>query len=554
MEHIHESPNRKRVLVLGLDGATFDIIKPMVARGELPHLGRLLEAGTHGILKSTLPPITPTAWTSFYTGKNPGKHGIFDFEQAAEGSYELKPVPANQHGHKSLWRILSDYGKRVVVIDVPFTYPPEPVNGYMITGYGTPTAGEASFTYPPSLEAEIAQACGECRPAIPESLPNLTPDFFKEWDDLLENRDRINDYLLQSFDWDFYMIVFGVTDNVQHVLWNYLEPYHPDYYSGEGEEFRARLFHYYRRVDESIGRMLAHVDDDTYVITMSDHGFGSTRPGLFLPKFLMDRGYLHYHQSVVSGLGEWGMRRLLSLYHGVPWLRTMINRMRTQNKERLRGVLTKANLLPSPDKIDWAKTRVFPTSFGVNLFVNRAGRFPQGTVKTEAEYQALLDQLTHDLLELKDPEAGTRVAKAVHRKEALYQGEFCHLGPDLVVEWNNLYNPDSGENRHARVPGIVGSHVPEGVFIADGPGIRRGHHLDADITDIAPTILHLMGLPVPEDMDGRVLLDIFTENYAGEHPVVYGPPAVLEDMPSYGYSADEEAQVREQLRALGYIE
>lgn len=546
---------RHRVLILGLDGATFDIIKPLVAQGKLPHLARLMREGTHGVLASTFPPITPTAWTSFMTGKNPGRHGIFDFEQAAWGSYDFRPVPANQHGHKTLWRIAGEQGRTAVVIDVPFTYPPEPIRGYMITGYGTPVAGAPSFTHPPDLEQELAAACGECRPAIPESLPNLTPDFFREWDRLLDNRDCINDYLLREVDWDLYMIVFGVTDNVQHVLWNYLEPLHPDYHSKEGADFRARLFHYYERVDASIGRMLAHVDEGTHIVVMSDHGFGSVRPGLFLPGLLMEWGMLKFRQSALAGVGERAMRFVLNLYRRSPRLRAMLNRMRTENKERLRSAMTKANLLPSMDQVDWSQTKVFATRFGVNLFVNRVGRFPHGIVRPGAEYEALLQELEERLLGLRDEALGTPVVKAVHRREALYRGEHTELGPDLVVEWANLYDPAQDGRDGVRVPGVVGNHVPEGVYILHGPGVRPGATLDAQITDIAPTVLYLMGLPVPSDMDGRVLLEALEPAYTQDHPVVAGEPAVVAGpVEGYSYSAEEQAQIEEQLRGLGYID
>ncbi len=546
---------RHRVLILGLDGATFDIIKPLVAQGKLPHLARLMREGTHGVLASPFPPITPTAWTSFMTGGTPGRHGIFDFEQAAWGSYDFRPVPANQHGHKTLWRIAGEQGRTAVVIDVPFTYPPEPIRGYMITGYGTPVAGAPSFTHPPDLEQELAAACGECRPAIPESLPNLTPDFFREWDRLLDNRDCINDYLLREVDWDLYMIVFGVTDNVQHVLWNYLEPLHPDYHSKEGADFRARLFHYYERVDASIGRMLAHVDEGTHIVVMSDHGFGSVRPGLFLPGLLMEWGMLKFRQSALAGVGERAMRFVLNLYRRSPRLRAMLNRMRTENKERLRSAMTKANLLPSMDQVDWSQTKVFATRFGVNLFVNRVGRFPHGIVRPGAEYEALLQELEERLLGLRDEALGTPVVKAVHRREALYRGEHTELGPDLVVEWANLYDPAQDGRDGVRVPGVVGNHVPEGVYILHGPGVRPGATLDAQITDIAPTVLYLMGLPVPSDMDGRVLLEALEPAYTQDHPVVAGEPAVVAGpVEGYSYSAEEQAQIEEQLRGLGYID
>ncbi len=245
------------------------------------------------------------------------------------------------------------------------------------------------------------------------------------------------------------------------------------------------------------------------------------------------------------------MSRILGLYHSAPTLRTLVNRLPI--RRGLRGAMGKANLLPDPSNIDWEHTRVFSSSFGVNLYANRQGRYPKGIIPPGQEYEVLCQELEQKLLYLNEPTVNQPVIRQIHLREDIYNGPFVDVGPDLVVEWNNLYRPGQPDNPQARVRGIVGSHTMEGIFMAQGPGIQDNRVLNANITDLAPTILYLMGLPIPEDMDGRVLLDLFPEAHAAQHPPTPGPPAYVETE-GHGYTDEEVDQVREQLRALGYIE
>ena len=281
-----------RIVIFGLDGGTIDVIRPLLAAGRLPVLGRLMAEGSHGTLQSTLPPITPTGWTSFMTGKYPRSHGLYDFLRFVPGSYATQAVSAGAHGHHTLWRIVSEWGMRVIALDVPFTYPPEPVNGCLIAGYGVPTSDGTIFTYPAELRAELQQAIGACDPAVMEELPSPRPELFREWDRILANRERMSRYLMARDDWQLFMLVFGVIDNIQHALWNYLDPLHPNHYASGGAHFRERIYSYYEQVDAMMGRLLAEVGPRCHVVVMSDHGFGSTRPGLFMSSFLVENGWL----------------------------------------------------------------------------------------------------------------------------------------------------------------------------------------------------------------------------------------------------------------------
>lgn len=550
----HNRPQAKpRVLIVGLDGGTFDIIRPLVAEGRLPNLARLMGEGASSVLRSTCPPITPTAWTSFATGKNPGQHGIYDFLKLNPATYQFSPVPARQHVHKSLWRIISNHGGKVVVVDVPFTYPPEEVNGCILTGYGTPTGDDVVFTYPPQLREELAAACGRCDMGfMPEGTKyNLQADFFQSWDRILENRSCVAAYLMERVDWDFYMIVYGVIDNMEHALWPFLEPQHPAYYEKEAAHYREMLFRYYEKVDRELGRLLERCDDQTTVIIMSDHGFGSTPTPKYLTKLLLEEGLLHYKANPLS---ERLMRIALQAYYRVPLLSRFVRRLSGRQKMGLKKVLTAAAIFPTPDRIDWQRTRAFPGGYGLQVYINLKGKYAQGTVSPGAEYQALQDHIINRLLALRDPVSGQPIFKAVYRAQEIYSGAEMDGAPDLIVEYNNLHSPNEDAPRDRLNNALEGNHVMEGIFIAHGPQVLPTELPAREIVDIAPTVLYLLGLPVPEDMDGRVITEMIAPDHLQQHPVEYGEAATTTQVNVQDYTEEEAELVREQLRALGYID
>lgn len=546
--------SKPRVLVIGLDGATFDIIKPLVAQGRLPNLGRLMNQGSHGVLRSTHPPITPSAWTSFATGKSPGSHGLFDFQSVDPETYIFEPIPANKHGQRTVWGILSDRGRRSVVLDVPFTYPPESINGCVITGYGTPTSHDTVFTYPVQLREELIAHCGSCEVATVQGRLDLSDHYFQRWDDILTSRACIANYLMDREDWDFFMIVYGVTDNMQHNLWAFLEPQHPAYHSDQGQQYRQRLFSYYDKVDDLAGQLLARCDANTHVLVMSDHGFGSTRTSKYLSKLLIDEGLIRYKGlPFLSKPTTWLMQRLLNLYHSTPLLGNIVRRLSGEQKRGLKQALSRSALLPTAENVDWEHTLAFPGGYGLQVYINRQDRFPRGTVSPGTEYERLIRHISERLLALTDPVSGETVIRAVHRAKDIYSGPFADQAPDLIVEYGNVYRPDQKEALGSLNPGLEGNHTMEGIFIAHGPKILRNISTEPQITDLTPTILYLLDLPIPEDMDGQVLVDIIEPGYLKGNPVTYTDAAVTTVSDSV-FSQEEAELVREQLRSLGYLE
>ncbi|MBU0617400.1 MAG: alkaline phosphatase family protein, partial [Planctomycetes bacterium] len=286
-------PLAQRVLILGLDGATWDVLDPMIAAGRMPALQKFVETGAAGVLHSTKPPITPAAWTTFMTGKGPGLHGIVDFEKYHVHTHEQTFNSTFEIREKTLWELLSDKGLRVGSINVPMTYPPTPVNGFMISGFETPST-DAEFTYPPELKQ-----------AILREIPNY--NYRTNWqrkalggvDVLKLNLDYICDsfdqgsqltmYCGEKYGWDVMMIVFKLVDNLQHKAWKYLDPRFNHNYPREAE-LAARCF---TRLDRALATLFDYAQrNEAMVLVMSDHGHGSL-DGKAQPNLLLHQwGYL----------------------------------------------------------------------------------------------------------------------------------------------------------------------------------------------------------------------------------------------------------------------
>jgi predicted AlkP superfamily phosphohydrolase/phosphomutase len=356
-------------------------------------------------------------------------------------------------------------------------------------------------------------------------------------------------------DWDFFMIVYGVTDNMQHNLWPFLEPQHPASRSREASGYRARLFDYYEKVDGLCAELVAKAGPNTHVLVMSDHGFGSTRTNKYLSKVLMEAGWLHYKGLPVAASQTTRlMQRLLDLYHRYPLLANLVRRLSGRQKLGLKHALTRASLLPAPENVDWDRTIAFPGGYGLQVYVNRQDRFARGTVAPGAEYEAVLDRIVACLLAVTDPVSGEPIYKAVHRAQDLYRGEFAGQAPDLIVEYANVYQAAAPAAAKASNPGLEGNHTLEGILIAHGPDIRPVPVASAQIMDLAPTILYLLGLPVPANMDGRVLSEILDPARLAAQPIRLEAEAPGPSLADYEYTPEEAELVREQLRALGYIE
>lgn len=558
---------RYSVLVVGLDGATFDLMLPWIDEGRLPHLGGLLRGGAHGTLESTIPPITPCAWSSFMTGKNPGKHGLFDFvEPDGRGGFHF--TNASFRDGETLWGRLSALGRRVGVVNVPMTYPPEDVNGFMISGLDTPHE-HSPFMHPPEIRSRLSDAGIRYR-IDQQHLGNMRSHARrrKQLDDIFaaeKSRTAAFQRLSQDESCDFRMIVYGATDQVQHHFWHFMDPSHDKYDAEGAREFRHAIRNTYELVDQQLGQLLSGCDDNTIVVVMSDHGFGPmSNVRLRLNQVLSDGGFLNFDQSTTTGLwkkaiGGW-LDHLLRSTLSADAKRTiagMFPRLRTWFE-----TLDEA-------KIDWQTSRAYVNEAyrsSPAVWINRAlGLDPSEADRVISEIESLLRSL-------RDPQTGDPVISQCVRPRDLYDGPHTAKSPELLPSWwidgflleqSDPHRAPGVERSTAPLQGGVefaASHRLDGVLMISGGPVRPGVPLTgARIIDVAPTLLHLMDERVPDDMDGRVLLEAFEEDYVASNPVRYVAAARDEsdhdgnDSSRAKFSDDESELIAQRLQALGYL-
>ncbi len=544
-----------RVFVVGLDGATFDLIRPWVQAGKLPTFKKLMDGGAWSDLRTTVPPVTASAWSSFMTGKNPAAHGLFDFMRRREGSYDLVPVSALERDGKAVWDLIGDAGKPVIVMNVPVTWPPQPVNGLLVTGMLTPR-GADRFTYPPELAQELRAAIGEYVVYSDEVYSKGRGEIFLEALRFSsEQRTRAAEYLLSKYPWDFFMLVFPETDTVSHGLWSSFDPTHHEHDATEAAKFHDGILHIYQHLDALLARLLAHLDADTTVFLMSDHGHGPVRRFLYVNNYLAQASYLQFKPAVSTRLKHLAFRLGLTprtVYQLL--LRVGLGKLRrTLDKRRAGRGLLKRFFLSFAD-VDWSRTRAYSIGYIGEVHVNLRGREPQGIVEPGAAYERVRDEVIAGLRELKHE--GTPLIEQIWKKEEIYHGAHMDQAPDIlflprILETIAFGDFEFGSNKVVEPSyGVSSSHRMNGIVVASGAGIKNaGNFAGAQLIDLAPTILHLMGLPVPADMDGRVLSEILSD----ARRVKVGGSSEKRAAPTDGYTEEEEAQVIERLRDLGYI-
>lgn len=564
-----------RVLLIGWDGATWDLARPWMQAGELPHLKSLVERGAHGELASTEPAMTFPAWSTFLTGRDPGGHGIYDFTERLPGRYTVRLVNARAREAPTIWRLLSDAGLRVCSIAVPVTWPPEDVNGAMISGFDAPGVGavaDASSMHPPELLEELRRAVGEYR--IASHIAPLVEEGRHEeaLDRVLETLDRKGEtalYLLGKGDWDAFMVLFGESDLAGHHFWRFHDPSSP-FHEEAGERVAGAMLEVYRRLDHWTGRLMEAAGEGALVALMSDHGFGAAGDKqVRLNAWLAGRGHL-----VFQGGGA-GVKDLVLGLAKRAGMRVLPQRLRRLLIRRAGALVGSIEAGLRFGRIDLPRTRAFSeeTPHFPAIWINLRGREEAGCVEPGAEYEELRDHILEELRAWNDPETGLPLVDAAWRREELYHGPCVERAPDIVLRWaldahgRTLQNGRSTGAPDERPLDRVdttdpkwrlnksGSHRPEGIVALSGSGVRRGEIEGAAIRDLAPTVMWLLGQAVPAGMDGKVLEKAFEEDFVERFPPrcedAASDASADEDS---GYSAEEEEIVAERLRGMGYLE
>ncbi len=566
-----------KVVVIGLDSATWTVIRPWIAEGRLPNLAKMMKAGVSGSLESVLPPITPPAWTSFMTGKNPGKHGIFHFVETEHGGYAMNYANATSRRSPTVWKLLNDAGYSVGTMNIPFTYPPEPLNGFQISGMDTPS--EASpFIHPPELREALFKHLGEMQLDL-RFLGAMTTDERRQ--QVLDEMEKLDEqwtkaalYLLEHRPQDVMMFVFMSIDTVQHYFWQHMDKDHFIHDPKLAPKFGDAIRQVYERLDAAAGAIIDRLPPETAVFLVSDHGGGPVVDRtIFLNRYLAQIGLLSYHKKATAGpaaLGKKLLRFGFSLVRG-----TLSSRQKSRLAERFPKLLQKTEMAYSAfTSIDWSQTKAYCSEVLASppsIWINLKGVKPQGIVDSK-DYDDLLNFIIGKLAELIDPRDGQPVIKRVYRREEIFHGPFANEGADLVLDWwseNSLFSTQPSFPEDTHKPALVirerkpspnsewgGTHRLQGIIVGRAPTFRSGAQIEnAHLIDVAPTILHLLGVSVPEDMDGAVLTGAFRSEFLRDHPVESGAASGTSggERPS-GYTDEESAKVEERLQALGYLE
>lgn len=551
--------NTPRTLIIGLDGATLDLIDPWAGAGYLPTLARLMAQGVHGPLRVWPNMNSAAAWSSMITGYNPGQHSIYHFGAAPpQSGTGWHPTTAADRKKDPFWRLLSAAGQHVGVINVPISYPVDPVNGFMLSGMDTPGVDRPGFAHPPDLHDELRRQGIDYIIDVPDlavlrkRAPHRLPWPVQQ---MVDVRSRTILYLMKSRPWDVLMAVFVAPDRVQHHFWPH------EHISVENLDWTA-IRSLYQQIDSFLSDALALIDENTTVLLVSDHGFGPARSAKrCLNPLFAQLGLLRYRQGRNRLKGR--VLKNLLLYGR----RIIPHRLQDPLARALPGLRLHAVSEQMYSGIEWSQTQVFTAPHGGTVFVNLQGRQPEGTVSPE-DYDPLRERVREILLNLTDLTTGAPVVRAAHRREDVYHGPYAEQAADLLIEWNDEVLQDALCYRAEEEPIIVqapkssgpgtswtGTHRSEGVFIAYGPHIKRGAVANASIYDIAPTILYLQDHLIPRDMDGKVLIDIFTEDQLRRYPVQQGEPASVRAQEAEAVlDAKEAREIEERLRGLGYIE
>jgi len=549
---------RRRVVIVGMDGLTFDSAGPLMRAGFMPSLARAMESGASGVLLSTTPPCTAPAWVSFATGCNPGKHGCFDFLVPHGPSGRFRTVSSHDIRTQTFYEIVAASGRKVVLVNLPVSYPPRLAGPENVVITSLMTKGEQAVFPAEMLDRLPILRRYRIYPDPDIAANGTDAEYIRDIRALERIRFECARALYQALDWDLFFYLISGTDWVQHRRYGQL--LEPRAGSQEVEAFAE--------FDRYLGWFLENLPQDAHLIIMSDHGFMARKGIFFINTWLWREGYL----KVRAGVTE---RVKLATPQGVARDRALRKRRVKLGPTLLRWIgrlpalWDMARLLGRPLKkalglqLDYRhgspifeESRAFCPWEGMwGIFLNETATPCGEMVGEPGPDRDLAQEIRYKLSMLKDPEEGLPVFDHVFLREELYEGQWVHLGPHLILQSSRFQIETTVTH-----PGILfrkakhQGHSPRGVLIAVGPEIRPNERIrESSIVDVAPTALHLLDLPIPSDRDGRVIQEIFRpDSDALKRSPKYSapPPQAVTPLPT---SPEEEQIVEERLRSLGYL-
>jgi len=547
---------RPRVFVIGLDGATLELVSPWAKKGLLPNLSRFLERGTYGFLRSTIPVHSSAAWSTFATGTNPGKHGIADFVQFVPESYAPSFIDATKRHGETFWEIAGRQGIRGGIINVPVTYPPRPYDGFLVSGLLSPGVTR-QIASPPAVFDDLIAASPEYVidvEMIKTGVQDVRLEFFKRILTTVQARLAAALGLYRKYRPPLCCVVFRGADQASHYFWSHMEALQAGSPKTDTErELGEAIKSVYQELDQAVGALIKEVEQETDVVLLSDHGSGPLRKGLNVQAVLAKSGLLvRTRASLLSSITRkaiWSFARLAPL--------SLKNRI----KARFAGLSSRAAGRAISHSVDFSKTRAYPVCDSEGIFVNLEGRQPQGIVPPE-QYEAVRDEIIKAFSELTDPETGEKVASKVFRREEIWSGpNLCKL-PDVTFEQaakvyyipppihttDELFYPLPESSPTSL--SWNGDHRRDGLIMGLGPHIRHTEIHGANIVDVPATILALLGCKIPDNFDGRVLTEMLTEDVEVPERIPSGPVRPQEEGV---YTEEEQDALKRRLKGLGYM-
>jgi predicted AlkP superfamily phosphohydrolase/phosphomutase len=537
-------------LLIGVDGATFTVLEPYMESGVMPFLSELSARGTRAVLRSIMPPLTPPAWTSLVTGKHPGQHGIFDFFQKEEpGSVYFSFASSQEVRSATIWSLASEQQRRIISLNFPLMFPAPPVEGAVVPGGMMPWRQLRLGCHPPGLFDRLKALPGfNPREMLDmeleiKAIDGCPEDEHAEFVELHIRREQrwaeVMRYLMVDEPADLMAVMFDGVDKLQHLCWRFIDPAcRPEQPTAWEQDMIERCERYFRSLDEQIRSIVELAGPDTTVVLASDHGFGPTQDVFHVNSWLEQQGYLTWAQPDSANGGP------------------------ASTNGRTDTDVGFAEMTRHVHALDWSRTVAYaatPSSQGINI----VDRLPGSEDPMPDEARAKLTQdIAEGLRAVQRPSDGRKLVEEVWTREQAFSGPFEQLGPDLslVLVDGGTMSILPSETVVARRPQPRGHHRWEGIFMAAGPGIRAGASVEElSIVDVAPLLLHQIGLPAPEDMSGTVPESIFEDGELDRNPVrrvPAGAPAKLVASPAAGVelAPEEQAALMERLRALGYVE
>lgn len=500
-----------KIVVIGVDGATLNLMEKWMDHGNLPIFDKIRRNGVHGNLRSTTPYYSAPAWVSMVTGCNPGKHGIYDF--FCTDSFSKKIINSRYRKTKAIWNILTLNGKNSIVVNIPGTYPPEKINGIMITGLLTPSP-DSDFTYPKIIKKDLIEGkLGKYeleQVAIDDIPKNLTARYApkklaEQINEITTSHAKVTMNLMNKYDWDFTMVVFRGTDDIQHLLW----------------DNKSLILSCYQKADYYIGEMMKKHPNAVFIV-VSDHGFGKPEKYFYVNNALYNAGYIKTISNPRYNLNTFFItifdKMSKFIFHVIP-LKSIV-----RSKMGRKFILSTG----SSSNIDFNNTKAYYHSVcSRGIRINLGNKYNDGPVE-QKDYESLRNEIINFLKEIKDPESNKPIVKNIYKWEDIYGKNAVNDPLDIIFDLyeefgaqellqppeglKNLFNTRNKTLSYISQPGFYdwkGDHLPNGIFFMYGDNIKSNLKINASIIDIVPTILASMEIPIPKNIDGNVIKDVF---------------------------------------------